>query len=163
MSVMFPLQLKFIEGNTNSLLLEVEGSLEFLDGGPYMLTVSRGRKPAAHSKEQWEKVQMCCTVWVLLQYIHSGTVHLSPTPLYTLKGNDVWNGHAHACMDTHQLLHIQASTEASGVGDVWAILSDPRGLATALFDRAGQLLSNHITRDTDWSVRHFDREGLRQF
>ena len=43
MSVMVPVQLKFIEGYTYSLLLELVGSpaLE----GPYMLTVSAGSTP----------------------------------------------------------------------------------------------------------------------
>ena len=45
MSVMVPLQLKFIEGNTYSVLLKVEDRLSLLDGGPYMLTVSLDGKP----------------------------------------------------------------------------------------------------------------------
>ena len=45
MSVMAPLQLKFIEGKMYSVLAEVEFSLSFLDGGPYMLTVSLDGKP----------------------------------------------------------------------------------------------------------------------
>ena len=49
MSVMLPLQLKFIEGKTYSVLAEVEFSLSFLDEGPYMLTVSLDGNPLAHS------------------------------------------------------------------------------------------------------------------
>ena len=45
MSVMVPLQLKFIEGKTYSLLLKVENSSSFLEPGPYMLTVSLDGKP----------------------------------------------------------------------------------------------------------------------
>ena len=49
MSVMVPLQLKFIEGKMYSMWLVVAGSSALLDPGPYMLTVSLGRNPRAHS------------------------------------------------------------------------------------------------------------------
>ena len=45
MSVMVPLQVKFIEGKTYSLLLAVVGSSVFFDEGPYKLTVSAGSIP----------------------------------------------------------------------------------------------------------------------
>ena len=45
MSVTVPLQLKFIEGKTYSVLAEVENSSSLLDVGPYMLTVSLDGKP----------------------------------------------------------------------------------------------------------------------
>ena len=45
MSVMLPLQLKFIEGKTYSMLAEVEFSLPLFDDGPYMLTVSLDGNP----------------------------------------------------------------------------------------------------------------------
>ena len=49
MSVMVPLQLKFIEGKMYSVLAEVESSSSFLDEVPYMLTVSLDGKPQTHS------------------------------------------------------------------------------------------------------------------
>ena len=45
MSVMVPLQLKFIEGKTYSALSEAEDRSSFLDEVPYMLTVSLDGKP----------------------------------------------------------------------------------------------------------------------
>ena len=45
MSVMVPSQLKFIEGKTYSVLLEVDGSSPFLEEGPYKLIVALGTNP----------------------------------------------------------------------------------------------------------------------
>ena len=49
MSVMVPLQLKFIEGKTYSVLLEVENSPSLFAEGPYVLTVLLDGSPRVHS------------------------------------------------------------------------------------------------------------------
>ena len=68
MLVMVPLQLKFIEGKTYSVLLEVEGSSALTPAffGPYMFTVSLDRNPRAQSiwghetRTEWDMVYDEC-------------------------------------------------------------------------------------------------------
>ena len=76
MSVMVPLQLKFIEGKTNSVFL-VSGLSRslFLEKSPYKLMVALGTNPRAHSIKSTVRQDVTCAPTVLV-YMSDGVIAL---------------------------------------------------------------------------------------